>query len=202
MKKKDRIISLLKEGKSYRQILDIMERENLSTSKSTISFHAKKLGIAKVYSPPELDLNEVQKFYDENGDARKTRQEFKISVSLWRKLQQDKSISVKELTYFDDAIIDWKNGNIPQILTEHIKKYIKQKYNYTCTCCGWNKINPVSKSCPVEVDHINGNSEDNREENLTLLCPNCHSLTPTWKALNRGQGRHSRRERYKEGKSY
>lgn len=38
--------------------------------------------------------------------------------------------------------------------------------------------------------------------NLILLCPNCHSLTPTYKALNKGNGRHNRMKRYNDGKSY
>lgn len=34
---------------------------------------------------------------------------------------------------------------------------------------------------PIEVDHANGISNDHRRENLRLLCPNCHALTPTWR---------------------
>ncbi|HEY1428246.1 MAG TPA: hypothetical protein VGF18_01645 [Candidatus Tumulicola sp.] len=30
------------------------------------------------------------------------------------------------------------------------------------------------------MDHINGVPNDNRPENLRMLCPNCHSLTPTY----------------------
>lgn len=32
-----------------------------------------------------------------------------------------------------------------------------------------------------ELDHINGDNTDNRIENLKILCPNCHSQTPTWR---------------------
>lgn len=33
----------------------------------------------------------------------------------------------------------------------------------------------------LEVDHINGDTDENDFSNLKLLCPNCHSQTPTWR---------------------
>ena len=38
---------------------------------------------------------------------------------------------------------------------------------------------------PLELDHINGVNNDNRIENLRLLCPNCHALTATYRGKNK-----------------
>ena len=35
---------------------------------------------------------------------------------------------------------------------------------------------------------------NNKEENLILLCPNCHSLTQTYKGANRNHGRQGRKK--------
>lgn len=82
------------------------------------------------------------------------------------------------------------------------RKFLIEEYGAKCMECGWDKINPITGKCPIELEHIDGNSQNNKLDNLKLLCPNCHSLTSTYKALNVGKGRYSRMQRYKEGKSY
>jgi 5-methylcytosine-specific restriction endonuclease McrA len=39
---------------------------------------------------------------------------------------------------------------------------------------------------PLELDHRNGDSNDNRLENLRLLCPNCHAQTPNFRVKKDG----------------
>lgn len=81
-----------------------------------------------------------------------------------------------------------------------IKRFLREKYGKKCAACGIDSWN--GKDIVLELEHKDGNSQNNSKENLCLICPNCHSQTPTYKGKNKGNGRHSRRKRYAEGKSY
>ena len=55
---------------------------------------------------------------------------------------------------------------------------IESNIEYKCIMCNINSWQ--GDKLNLEVDHIDGNSEDNRIENLRFLCPNCHSQTSTF----------------------
>lgn len=104
---------------------------------------------------------------------------------------------------YKEYIKKWKDGEVEgkrgeYNISKHIKRYLFDKYNNKCTKCGWSEINQSTGKIPLEIDHIDGNGENNKEENLTLLCPNCHSLTSTYKGLNRGNGRYKRKIKYRK----
>ena len=83
----------------------------------------------------------------------------------------------------------------------YVRVHIREEQRGRCAICGmaaeWN-----GQPLVLVLDHVNGDPEDNRRENLRLVCPNCDSQLPTFKARNRGNGRAWRRQRYAEGKSY
>lgn len=90
-----------------------------------------------------------------------------------------------------------ENGN----LSNFIRNYLLEKANYQCEICGWHEINPTTNKVPLEIHHIDGDYKNNKPENLQVLCPNCHSLTPNFKALNvsereRTQVRKDKKEYY------
>jgi len=58
--------------------------------------------------------------------------------------------------------------------------------DYKCQRCGIDSWN--GESITLELDHINGQNNDHRIENLRFLCPNCHSQTETYKGKNKNSG--------------
>ena len=182
---KNEILKLRAEGKSYKEIKKV-----LNCSSSTISYHC--------------------------GDGQKEK-----TLSRNKKIKQEYR-NVGNCLHCNSKIIR-KNGILSQKycntncqrefeLLQRIenktasnltlKRYLIKLHGEKCMECGWDKIHSVTKKVPIELEHIDGDSENRELTNLKLLCPNCHSLTPTYKALNIGNGRYKRMKRYKDGKSY
>lgn len=93
-------------------------------------------------------------------------------------------------------IKDWKlglksgsRGVITKNISGHLRRYLTEKFGEKCVLCGWNKRNLATNNVPLEIDHIDGNADNNVEENLRLICPNCHSLSTNFRNLNKGHGR-------------
>ncbi len=110
------------------------------------------------------------------------------------------SLMCQQTYQFNQRLCNWIEGTQATKSRDFFRKYLTETYGYKCSCCkisDWN-----GKPIVLEVDHIDGNSENNRPQNLRFICPNCHSQTDTYKAKNIGKGRHYRRQRYAAGQSY
>jgi Zn finger protein HypA/HybF involved in hydrogenase expression len=81
-----------------------------------------------------------------------------------------------------------------------LKRFLIKEHGNKCWVCGITEWN--DKPIVMELEHNDGNSQNNSLDNLSLICPNCHSQTPTYKGSNKGNGRYYRRVRYAQGKSY
>ena len=101
---------------------------------------------------------------------------------------------------YKQYIEKWKNGQESGLkgkyeVSNYIRKYLFEKYNNSCQKCGWNKINSVTGNVPLQIHHIDGDCLNNSENNLELLCPNCHALTETFGVLNTKSSRIYRKQK-------
>lgn len=75
-----------------------------------------------------------------------------------------------------------KNSNFQSFKLKRRLFAVKLKPEH-CEQCGW--MQRTQDGClPLELDHINGDHQDNRLNNLRILCPNCHSLTKYHRGRN------------------
>lgn len=64
-----------------------------------------------------------------------------------------------------------------------IKNRLIKERGHSCEMCGLFKW--MDLDITLELEHVDGNNRNNSKENLKLLCPNCHALTPTWRNRKR-----------------
>jgi Zn finger protein HypA/HybF involved in hydrogenase expression/predicted transcriptional regulator len=121
--------------------------------------------------------------------------ELKISATSIKKLQNKLNCHPKNLKFQGRGVKrDFTNilngsevveNTQNKSITGTLKKFILKNNlkEHKCEECGldtWNK-----KPLSLELDHTDGIRSNNRIENLKLLCPNCHSQTPTWRGRNK-----------------
>lgn len=128
----------------------------------------RKLGYKKQYNGNHKLL--IDRLNSEAFDMRK----FNLNKSIW-----------KENHYSKLRLLNTKHKDIFCKESKYDKKSLKKKIikekllEYACSECGNNGWHN-NKILSLQLDHINGDSNDNRIENLRFLCPNCHSQTPTF----------------------
>ena len=85
----------------------------------------------------------------------------------------------------DDLEVQKKAPNYGTYMLKNrlLEAGIKQNKCESCELTEWRGA-PIA----LELHHLNGRRKDHRLENLQMLCPNCHSQTPTFRAKNKGKG--------------
>lgn len=183
---------ILNENASYVKIGKLY-----GVSDTTIKKIAKRFGILL---PKRRKINEKETF--NKGIKRKERKCLncgKILINF-----QKKFCSSECQTEYNslDNLNEWLNGaNYTKGATQtpsFIRRYLMKKYSNKCQKCGWGEVNEYNGKIPLEIHHIDGDCTNNRLDNLQLLCPNCHSLTDNFGALNKNSKRFHRPKRIKD----
>lgn len=95
---------------------------------------------------------------------------------------------------YDD--VDWSKIDWQELGHGKRRERLLFEANYACTQCGFDKRR-VDGGIILEIDHIDGNHMNNAYDNLRILCPNCHALTPNFR--NWG-GKHKSSRAYRRKK--
>lgn len=95
------------------------------------------------------------------------------------------SVCVSNYKWINETIPRIENGLCTHNSTPTLKKYLIEKFGNICAKCGigntWQNEELV-----LQLDHIDGDSDNNYPSNIRLLCPNCHSQTENFGS--KGQG--------------
>lgn len=84
-----------------------------------------------------------------------------------------------------------------------VREYMLQRAEGQCEGTDYRTDSRCTETRVLQIDHINGDSTNSKVENLQVLCPTCHTLTPTYGSKNNGNGRKERqllREKYRKSK--
>lgn len=143
---------------------------------------------------------------------RKDILEREDEIRQWIKEKRSKAFMAKELKCNPKTIpnilkklnIEYKGNmsgkgyskNIPKMsLEEYLikskdiqsnkvrQRLLEEGYKeHKCECCGLTEWlgNPI----PLELHHKDGDRDNNVIENYSLLCPNCHALTDSYRGKN------------------
>ena len=190
---KTNIEKLIKEGVSYERI-----GRQYGVTGASVKKAAKRLGIEleqKRAINPSEHFNKGKKTVHKCLNCGK---EFEHRETSFNKFCSNKC----QGEYKSKTIIEkWKNGEYTgntEYISDTIKKYLLEKNKYKCEKCGFEGYNELTHNTILQVHHKDGNSSNNAEENLQVLCPNCHAMTETY--ANCGK-RKSSRTRY-DSKTY
>jgi 5-methylcytosine-specific restriction endonuclease McrA len=171
-----RILEMLSQGYTHAAIV-----RALGCSKSAVSFHAQKLGPRRRGLRPSYSWADVPSHYDTGNDLTACIERFGFSRAAWSKAIERGAIQPRERAIPLALLL----SNERKTRRTHLKvRLITAGFlRPECAECGLSRWRGQVLS--LEMDHVNGNRDDNRLENLRLLCLNCHSLTETYAGRNK-----------------
>lgn len=158
----------------------------LGLSKATVSYHVRRLGhpvderCARRY-----DWEAVQRYYDVGHSVRECIEAFGFSSASWFDAMKRGAIVARPAAV-----------PIAQLLAAgtcrgryHLKLRLLREglKENRCERCGLTEWR--GETLTLALHHVNGERDDNRLDNLELLCPNCHSQTENYAGRNRGGAR-------------
>jgi len=171
------VLEMLATGMSQAQIA-----RALGVTKGTVAYHARRVLEPDPRFRRRYDWKRVQAFYDEGHSVSECVAHFGFSAKTWHDAMKRGAIRTRPHAMPIEQLLAAPRGR------GHLKKRLLKAGLLLSRCrdCGLEEWR--GNRIPLELHHINGDGKDNRLENLTLLCPNCHSQTDSWGGRNCRRG--------------
>jgi DNA-binding CsgD family transcriptional regulator len=177
---RDKVATLLNRGLSR-----AAAARELGLSKSTVSYHARRLGApVDDRGARRYDWTLVQGFYDEGHSVRECQSRFGFSRQSWNAAVSRGAIVARPHGLpLTELLVDGVYRGRQNLKIRLVRSGLKRNECENCGLSHWR-----GRPLNVALHHVNGNRNDNRFENLRLLCPNCHSQTDNFAGRKRGPG--------------
>lgn len=174
-----RVKALVAEGLTQAEIA-----RRLQISRPTVCFHMRNIGVpAHPDFARRYDWQAIAEFYAAGHSARACREHFGCSRNAWADAVHRGAIVPRPRSEpIGQILTAGRPRNRAHVKLRLIAAELKVEVCEECGLTEWR-----TRRLSFELHHINGDGQDNRLENLQLLCPNCHSQTDTWGARNKGR---------------
>jgi 5-methylcytosine-specific restriction endonuclease McrA len=178
---REKVIEMLAAGMTQAAIA-----RSLGLTKSAVAYHARRVMEPDPRFRRRYDWKLVQAYYDLGHSVNDCVERFGFSKQTWHAAKNRGDIRTRPHAMPIDRLLAAPRQR------DHLKRRLLKAGLLPSTCqeCGLDEWR--GRHIPLELHHINGDGKDNRLENLTLLCPNCHSQTDSWGGRNSRGGLRSR----------
>jgi 5-methylcytosine-specific restriction endonuclease McrA len=155
----------------------------LGISKSTVAFHARRLGrpVDDRFNR-RYDWDAVQKAHDSGLRAGECCRRFGFSKGTWTAAVKRGVITPRSrLIPLEKLLVRGRRTSRGHLKQRLLAAGLKEERCEECRLTDWR-----GRAIGLQLHHRNGDGKDNRLENLQILCPNCHAQTDTWGGRNSG----------------